>query len=37
MGQHHFEMGQGRVFQNGAAPFQNVRPILEFQNSAAPF
>ena len=25
------------MFQNGAAPFQNERPILEFQNSAALF
>ena len=30
-------MGQGNVFQNGAAPFQNGCPILEFQNGAAPF
>ena len=25
------------MFQNGAAPFQNGCPILEFQNGAAPF
>ena len=37
MVQHHFEMGQGWVFQNGTAPFQNGYPILEFQNGAAPF
>ena len=30
-------MGQTKVFQNGAAPFQNGRPILELQNGAAPF
>ena len=37
MGQHCFEMGQGWMFQNGAVPFQNGPPILEFQNGAAPF
>ena len=37
MGQHHFETWQGWMFQNGAAPFQNGHPILEFQNGAALF
>ena len=37
MGQHHFERGQGWMFQNGAALFQNRHSILEFQNGAAPF
>ena len=33
---HCFKMGQAEVFQNGAAPFQNGYPILEFQNGAIP-
>ena len=37
MGQHCFEMGQGWMLQNGAAPFQNGCPILEFQNGEVPF
>ena len=37
MGQHHFEMEQSWVLQNGAVPFQNGCPILEFQNGAALF
>ena len=37
MGQHHLDRGQGWVFQNWAAPFQNGCPTLEFQNGAAPF
>ena len=37
MGQQCFETGQDWVFQNGAAPFQNGHPIMEFQNVAVLF